>query len=168
MSKKLTFVSAKKGEDLSKYKEILIQVYLNITAPEIEEYITAALDKNFPILTNWIGDKGKRFIKILDDEKKVGCVTLEALDDTETHIALHHSALLPGYIAAYQQCFDCVKNEFPNAKAVSTSCSSKLPLLQAKIKALGFKKDDSYKLNEEISEGMEVTDLIGYTKNLDE
>jgi len=97
-------------------------------------------------------------------------LTLESLDDEETHVAFHQSPLLPEYKSAYSRFFECVKKEFPQAKKVSTNCSSKLPKLQRMIEQFGFEEDESYVLNEEFAavfDAEDLKDFTGYTKELD-
>ena len=158
------FVLAKQGEDLSAYKEILTDAYLRHTNPGEEECTRTSIERRFPLLTSWIGQEGKRFIKILDNEEPVGFLTLEGLDDP-TRIAVHASPILPEYAGWYPLCFDRIKQEFPKAKTVSTTCPPKLAKLLEIIKKLGFEQDDSYTCNEELAAGRQ--DLVGYTKKLD-
>ena len=85
-NKKLKFVAAKKGENLSTYKEILDKVYLKNAEPGYETYIQETIAKTYPILISWIGNKGNRFMKILDGEQPIGFLTVAALDEDETNI----------------------------------------------------------------------------------
>jgi len=162
--KKPTFVPAKQGEDLSAYKKIFNDAYLRHANQGEEEHVRTSIDRSFLILTSWIGQEGKRFIKILDNEEPVGFLTLEALDDP-TRIAVHASPILPEYACWYSLCFERMKQEFSKAKTVSTSCSPRLAKLLEIIKKLGFEQDDSYTYNEELAAGRQ--DLVGYTKKLD-
>jgi len=68
----LSFVPAEKDEDLSEYESILKETYQGHGGEGSENYILTSLCRTFPIVAGWIGNKGNRFIKILDGEKPVG------------------------------------------------------------------------------------------------
>src|SRR5579872_7259285 len=119
----IVFVAAEKGEDLSGYKELVAKVYSGHTKEGSEDYTRRIIEKTFPVLAAWAGQKGKRFVKVLDGEKPVGFTTLKALTDDETHIAMAQSPLLPEYAGHYAKYLTCVKAQFPNATKVSVTCS---------------------------------------------
>ena len=119
----------------------------------------------FATLTNWIGQKGKLFVKVHDGQKPVGFLTLESLDEQNTRIAIHHSPFLPEYLAkAHQFLGEQVKAQFPQAKTIYSSASGKAPKLQELVKSLGFEQDDSYKPNSELVP--DSNGFVGYKKIL--
>lgn len=162
----LTFTVAQKGEDLSEYREILLKVYAEyVTDPTLREPLKESLHKPFAVLSNWIGQKGKRFIKTQDGQTPVGFLTLEALNEEETHIAFHQSPLLPQYLNNIPQYFACVKKEFPHAKVVYTACSDKVTKMQQLVKKLGFVEDASYQPSKELIPN--PAGFMGYKKSLE-
>lgn len=172
-SVKLSFVAASPDEDLTPYMAILQGVYQKEHAgndKDRQEYLAQIVQGTHPVLLKWVGQDGKRFIKILDGQKPVGAMTLRVLDEEQTQIAMHQSALLPEYKTHYGQFFDSVKEEFPKAEKVYTTCSPKVPALIALIKHYGFKEDNAYMGSQELHDAapdVDCSDLQGYCKTLD-
>lgn len=165
-AKLLTFVKAQKGEDLTAYQEILLDVYPEYANNrEIKAYLQEALKRQFAILAGWAGQKGKCFIKAHDGQTPVGFLTLEALNEDETEIAFHQSPLLTDYLDKAPQYLDQVKNEFPRAKVIFTSCSDKVTRMQKFIKSLGFHEDPNYLPSKEIVPN--PMGFQGYKKSLE-
>lgn len=161
----LTFTRAQKGEDLTAYKAVLLQVYPAFATPETKDIITKTLDSRFAVILGWLGNERHRFVKIQDKEQPVGFLTLEALDQFETKIAIHHSPLLPAYLEKIKSFLEQqIKTEFPNAKMLYSSASGKAPKLQELVKSLGFEQDDTYKPSSELVP--DSTGFVGYKKNL--
>lgn len=158
----LTFTVAKKDEDLSIYKEILLNVYPEYAT---KEPMKESLSRSFAILTSWIGQKGKLFIKAQDGQTPVGYLTLESLNEEGTHIAFHQSPLLPQYLNRIPEYFGHVKKEFPHAQTVYTACSDKYSKMQELIKKLGFVEDTSYVPNKELIPN--PVGFVGYRKLLE-
>lgn len=164
--KALTFTRAQHGDDLSAYKEILLKVYPEYAANSaIKEYIKEVLPRSLAVLTTWIGQKGKLFIKAQDNETPVGFITLESLNEEATHIAFHQSPLLPEHLDKISQYFDQVKKEFPHAKVVYTACSDKVPKMQELVKRLGFIEDSNYLPTKELVPN--PVGFQGYRKSLE-
>lgn len=162
----LTFSVAQKGEDLSAYKAILLKVYAEYaTNPALKEPLKESLAKPFAVLQSWIGQKGKRFMKAHDGQTPVGFLTLEALNEDETHIAFHQSPLLPEYLDNIPQYFACVKKEFPHAKVVYTACSNRVTKMQELVKKLGFVEDATYLPSKELVPNS--AGFVGYKKSLE-
>ncbi len=163
--KKFTLVRATSNEDLSRHKKMIDQLYLQHTNPGEEEYTKRAVDTNFTIVERWIRQKeeGKHLLNILDEEKLVGCMTIEELD--EERLAVHLSATLPEYTRWYPLMLKLIQREFPNAKTISTTSSSKIKGLEKILEMLGFVRDDAYSGNKEMR--LVVEDPVGYTKQLD-
>ena len=163
--KEFTLVRATSNEDLSRQKKMIDQLYLQHTNPGEEEYTKHAVSTNFTIVEKWIRQKeeGKHLLNILDKEKLVGCMTIEELD--EERLGVHLSATLPAYAPWYPLMLKLVQQEFPKAKTISTTSSSKIKGLQAILEMLGFVRDDAYSGNEEMR--VAVEDPVGYTKQFD-
>jgi hypothetical protein len=64
--KLLTFIKAQKGEDLSTYQAILLKVYPTFVDSDNKQKINESILNRFTILSNWIGQKNKLFVKIED------------------------------------------------------------------------------------------------------
>lgn len=166
LTAQLQFSAAQQGENLDEYKEILLKVYPEFaTDHTMKLAIKALLVSRFAIILKWIGNEQHKFVKITDGQKPVGFLTLEALDKEKTKIAIHHSPLLPPYLAkAHEFLAEQVKAQFPNAKAMYSSASGKAPKLQELVKSLGFKQDDSYKPNPELVPDSNA--FVGFRKDL--
>lgn len=166
LTAQLQFNAAQKGENLDEYKEILLKVYPEFaTDHTMKLAIKALLVSRFAIILKWVGTEQHKFVKITDGQKPVGFLTLEALDKEKTRIAIHHSPLLPAYLAKAKEFLaEQVKAQFPNAKTIYSSASGKAPKLQELVKNLGLEQDDSYKPNSELVP--DSTGFVGYKKNL--
>lgn len=163
--KEFTLVRATPNEDLSRQKEMIDKLYLQHTNSGEEEYTKRAVDANFSIIERWIRQKeeGKHLLNILDEEKLVGCMTIEELD--EERLGVHLSATLPAYAPWYPLMLKLVQQEFPKAKTISTTSSSKIKGLQAILEMLGFVRDDAYSCNKELA--VVIEEPVGYTKKFD-
>lgn len=165
-NKLLTFKTAQKGDYLGKYKEILLEVYPTFaTDKSMAGPIKVSLFARFEVLTGWIGQKGKLFVTIQDEGKPVGFMSLEALNEENTRIAIHHSPILPEYQAEFRQHFDYVKKVFPHAKEIFTSASNRAAGLQALVEKMGFNKDPYYVPNKELVP--DATGFTGYRRSLE-
>lgn len=163
---KLNFSIAQKGEDLTAYKAVLLQIYPQFAQDEAgKEAIKKLCEVRFAVILNWLGQPQHRFVKVQDGQQPVGFLTLEALDKEKTRIAIHHSPLLPVYLAKAKEFLaEQVKAQFPNAKTMYSSASGKAPKLQELVKSLGFKQDDTYKPNSELVP--DSNGFVGFKKDL--
>ncbi len=163
---KFTLVSAKPGEDLSFQKEMIKELYLYHTNEDQKEYTARAVDTNFAIVEKWVNqqEQGKHFFNLLDRKKLVGGTTVEELDNER--LAIHLSATLPEYASDYPVLLKLIQKEFPHAKTISTTSSSKIEGLQTVLEMLGFVRDDAFKGNPEMSAVVEES--VGYTMHFDQ
>lgn len=157
------FEAAQPGEDLSRFRNILERAYGKLVQEGKEEALHTSIDTNFPKVCNWVGQKGKRFIKVHQGEEAVGFFTFEALDDAETKVAIHMSPVLKR--EAYQHVIPQIKAQFPHATKVSTAASEELVHMHAIIKAFGFKEDPEYKVTKELSLD-HLGKMIGYSRDI--
>lgn len=166
LTAQLQFSAAQKGENLEAYKEILLKVYPEFaTDHTMKMAIKVLLASRFAIILNWVGREQHKFVKITDGQQPVGFLTLEALDKEKTKIAIHHSPLLPAYLAKAKEFLaEQVKAQFPNAKTMYSSASGKAPKLQELVKSLGFQQDDSYKPNPELVP--DSAGFVGFRKDI--
>ena len=147
----LTFVAAQPGENLDKYRDILVSEYTKLVEPEKKEFLLDRLTNHtFPTIVSLIGNKCS-IVKILCGNDPVGFFSFERLDDEATKIRLHVSPLLEKYRHnVCSQLVDCTKKEFPNACTIYTTCPSYMPKLQARIMSCGFTKDPNYECSKEL------------------
>lgn len=163
---KLNFTVAKEGDDLAAYKAVLLQIYPQFAQDEAgKEAIKKLCEVRFAVILNWLGKPQHRFVKVQDGQTPVGFLTLEALDKENTRIAIHHSPLLPAYLAkAKEFLVEQVKAQFPQAKTIYSSASGAAPKLKALVKSLGFKEDRTYQPNSELVP--DSTGFVGYSQNI--
>ncbi len=163
---KLNFSIAQKGEDLTAYKAVLLQIYPQFAQDEAgKETIKKLCEVRFAVILNWLGKPEHRFVKVQDGQTPVGFLTLEALDNEKTRIAIHHSPLLPVYLAKAKEFLaEQVKAQFPQAKTMYSSASGAAPKLQALVKSLGFKQDETYKPNSELVP--DSAGFVGFRKDI--
>jgi hypothetical protein len=163
---KLNFSVAQKGEDLSAYKAVLLKIYPEFAKDEAgKEAIKKLCEVRFAVILSWLGKEQHRFIKVQDGQQPVGFLTLEALDKEKTRIGIHHSPLLPAYLAKAKEFLaEQVKVQFPHAKTMYSSASGAAPKLQELVKSLGFEQDDTYKPNSELNP--DSTGFVGFRKNI--
>jgi len=168
----IRLVLVQQGQDLSMHKDFHKARYSEIAKEGCQEVVKQSAEAVFDVMEGWIGQKGKEFLEIYDDQKFIGFTVFEYLEQ-EGVVAVYAAPTLQEYAHLYVTGFGekFVKSRFPDAKKIAASCSAHLEKARDILDAAGYKKDDSHACNQEVIDALKkfpelLSGLQGYSKSI--